>query len=316
MSQFTILKVEKYSEAFKNNLLVTATTHDCEEILDGNYKPENNDDSKELFKQKKFFMYSVFKKVLQSDMGKTIVRKYAPSFDAQSVWRDFESHMSTSSKGLNGRHRLHSYVSTTIYDRSWKGTTEQFVLHFHEQFRRLDKVTPVEEHLPHFVRLTLLQTPVRSVPELRIVETMEEYMSLTHSSTGHYSLTYDKYFMMLQNACIRSDKTLKQKPSTTSRAVYQHELDEDPSIHDEEDDYLDDNFAPDGLDMPSEDIYNVHSTNFKNNPHVKSLIPRKFPGKSKPNKATPPKTRYNGPVYLPKHNYNMLSEDIKKELDK
>ena len=26
--------------------------------------------------------------------------------------------------------------------------------------------------------------------------------------------------------------------------------------------------------------------------------------------------RYNGPVYLPKHIYNMLSEDIKKELDK
>ena len=30
----------------------------------------------------------------------------------------------------------------------------------------------------------------------------------------------------------------------------------------------------------------------------------------------PPKPRYNGPVYLPKYIYNMLSEDIKKELDK
>ena len=87
-------------------------------------------------------MYSIFNKVLQSDMGKTIVRKYAPSLDAQSVWRDFESHMSTSSKGLNERHRLHAYVSTTVYDKSWKGTTEQFVLHFHEQFRQLDEVTP------------------------------------------------------------------------------------------------------------------------------------------------------------------------------
>ena len=57
---------------------------------------------------------------------------------------------------------------------SWKCTTEQFVLHFHEQFRQLDEVTPLEEHLPHSVRLTLPQTAVRSVPELRIVETMEE----------------------------------------------------------------------------------------------------------------------------------------------
>ena len=91
---------------------------------------------------------------------------------------------------------------------------------------------------------------------------MEEYMPLTHSSSGHFSITYDKYFMMLQNACIRYDKTLKQKPSTTSRAVYEHELDEDSSVHDEEDDYLDDSFAPDGIDIPSDDIYNIHDTNF------------------------------------------------------
>ena len=32
-------------------------------------------------------MYSVFSKVLQSDMGKTIVRKYAPTLDAQAQGR-------------------------------------------------------------------------------------------------------------------------------------------------------------------------------------------------------------------------------------
>ena len=68
--------------------------------------------------------------------------------------------------------------------------------------------------------------------------------------------------------------------------------------------------------MPSDDIYNVHNTNFKRTPHVKSLIPRTQPGKPKSKKAIAPKPRYNGPVYLPKHIYNMLSEDIKKELDK
>ena len=93
-------------------------------------------------------MHSVFNKVLQSDMGKTIVLKYTPTLDAQSVWRDFESHMSPSSKGLNERCRLHAYVSTTVYGRSWKGTTEQFVLHFHEQSRQLDEVTPLKEDVP------------------------------------------------------------------------------------------------------------------------------------------------------------------------
>ena len=112
--------------------------------------------------------------------------------DAQSVWKEFETHTSTSSKGLNERHRFHAYDSTTLYDRSWKGTTEQFVLQFHEQFRQLDELTPLGEQLPHSVRLTVLQTGVRSVPELRIIETMEEYLSFTHSSSGHFYITYDK----------------------------------------------------------------------------------------------------------------------------
>ena len=76
--------------------------------------------------------------------------------------------MFTSSTGLNERHRLHAYVSTTVYHKSWKSTTEEFVLHFHEQFRQLDEVTLLDEHLPHSLRLTLLQTTVRSAPELRI----------------------------------------------------------------------------------------------------------------------------------------------------
>ena len=112
------------------------------------------------------------------------------------------------------------------------------------------------------------------------------------------------------------DKTLKQKPSTTSRAVYQHVIDDDPSVHDEEDDDLDDNFAPDGIDTPSNEIYNIHNTNLNWTTHVKSLIPRTPPGKPKSNKAVYLKPRYNGPVYLPKHIYNMLSDDVKKELEK
>ena len=69
-------------------------------------------------------------------MSKTIVRKYAPTLDVQSVWKEFETHM-------------HAYVSTTVYDRSWKGTTEQFVFPFHEQFRQLDELTPLGEQFPH-----------------------------------------------------------------------------------------------------------------------------------------------------------------------
>ena len=110
--------------------------------------------------------------------------------------------------------------------KSWKGTTEQFILHFNEQFRQLDEVSPPEESLPYTTRLTLLQTAVHNIPELRMVETMEEFISLSSSTPGP-TMGYDNYLTLLQNACIRYDSNLKSRPSPASRAAYQHELSHD-----------------------------------------------------------------------------------------
>ena len=71
----------------------------------------------------------------------------------------------------------------------------------------------------------------------------------------------------------------------------------------------------DGIDIPSDDFYNINTTNFHMNPQVKSLLPRKSQGKQKPSKVASNKPRYNAPFYLPKHMYNMLTEEVKKDLD-
>ena len=71
-------------------------------------------------------------------MGKTIVRKHLNTADAQAVWRELHDHMRPSSKGASEKRGLTQYVTNTILDDNFKGTTEQFVLHFNEQFRQLD----------------------------------------------------------------------------------------------------------------------------------------------------------------------------------
>ena len=124
--------------------------------------------------------------------------------NAQRVWEEFATHMTTSSKGKDEKCRLHNYVTTTVWDKSWKGTTEQFILHFNEQFRQLDEVSQPEESLPYTTRLTLLQTAVHNIPELRMVETMEEFISLSSSTPG-LTMGYENYLTLLQNACIRYD---------------------------------------------------------------------------------------------------------------
>ena len=152
ISVYPTLKDEKYYESLKRSVLVTARTHDCEEIVQPTFRPRGDADSQELFRLKNDFMYSVFNKCLLSDMGKTIVRKHLDNMNAQWVWEEFATHMTTSSKGKAEKRRLHTYVTTTVLDKSWKGTTEQFILHFNEQFRQLDEVSPPEESLPYTVR--------------------------------------------------------------------------------------------------------------------------------------------------------------------
>ena len=89
-----------------------------------------------------------------------------------------ESSVSTSSKGASEKRRLTQYVTNTL-DDNFKGTTEQFVFHFNEQFMQLDEISDDSEKLALTVKLALLQTAVRSINNLRIVETLDEFQSTT-----------------------------------------------------------------------------------------------------------------------------------------
>ena len=101
-------------------------------------------------------MFSVLDKHLLTDMGKTIVRKYVHTTDVQSVWKDFQEHMKSSSKGASEKRRLTQYGTNTVLDDNYKGTTEQFVLHFNEQFRQLEEISGESEHFPPQIKLQLL----------------------------------------------------------------------------------------------------------------------------------------------------------------
>ena len=75
---------------------------------------------KDLFEAKQIFMFSVFDKHLLTDMGENIVRKYVHTTDAQSVWKDFQDHMKSSSKGASEKRRLTQYVTNTTLDDNYK----------------------------------------------------------------------------------------------------------------------------------------------------------------------------------------------------
>ena len=158
--------------------------------MDPTYTPGSEPEEQELFEAKQTLMFSVFNDNLQTDMGKTIVRRHLANTDAPSVWKELSEHMRRSSKGASEKRRLTQYVTNTVLDDNFKAITEQFVLHFNEQFRQLDEISQDSEKLPPTVKLTLLQTAVRSINDLRIVETLDEFQSTPY---GHGSSTCVRY---------------------------------------------------------------------------------------------------------------------------
>ena len=315
VSAYPILKDEKHYDSFKRGLQITAKSHECQDILNPDFKPGSSPEEKELFEHKQIFMYSVFNINLLTDIGKTIVRKYQKTNDAQAVWKDLEDHMLHSSKGSSDKRRLTQYVTTTVLDNSYKGSTLQFVLHFNEQFRQLADISTTEEQLSPTLKLTLLQNAVRGIPDLRIVETMDEYLSTKGDSSTSTTLSYTKYYNLLTNACIRYDTSHKQNLAA-KRNVYQasegNYNDEDLDIyHDIHSDSWEGSQYG-GIDLPSDTFYTLHKAN--------QYKPQQS-NSSQNIHGSNPKTKsnfkqYDGPIFLPSEIYQHLDTKARDALQK
>ena len=309
ITAYPSLKDERYFDGFKRSLFIVAKTHECSDVLDPNYTPGSEPEEQELFS------LSVFNTNLQTDMGKTIVRKHLASTDAQAVWKELSEHMKTSSKGASEKRRLTQYVTNTVLDDNFKGTTEQFVLHFNEQFRQLEEISEDDERLPPSVKLTLLQTAVRSINDLRIVETLDEFQSTTHGHGSSTSLSYDTYYDLLINACVRYDKTRKANIGKR-RNVYATNIDD--TYVDLPTACIDD--VPDspygGIDLPPDEFYQVHALSSRHPPPQRPGQPTRptFRPQSQNPRPTNPIRRYEGPIFLPPQIYRLLSEDALKAL--
>ena len=222
-------------------------------MLDPTFTGGPSPEEIELFEAKQVFMYKVFNESLLTDMGRTKVRKYLKTTDAQAVWKEYSEYMTTASKGASEKRKLTHYVTNTVLDSQFRGTSQQFVLHFNEQFRRLDELTDLSERMPESIKMALLQNAVKDIPYLSIVEILDEYTSTTSGAGSCKHLTYTSYYNLLINACVRYDATNTSTPSKR-RNVYTAACAQD--LNDIEEPH-EAQFSPD-IDIPSDVFYQVH----------------------------------------------------------
>ena len=308
---YSVLKDECFFDKFQRDLLIIAKSHNVSEILDPSYTPGPSPEEKELFEAKEVFMYKVFHETLQTDMGRTKVRKYLRTTDAQAVWKEYSEYMTTSSKGASEKRTLTHYITNTVLDSQFRGTTQQFVLHFNEQFRRLDELTDLSETMSDSIKIALLQNAVKDIPQLSIVETLDEYTST--SGSGSFShLDYSSYYNLLINACVRYDATNTSTPSKR-RNVYAAAGTKDFTLIEEPHETQ---FSQD-IDTPSDYFYQVHQAKHSKRPcKPLSGFPRDHSKKTTPSPPKKPFKKYDGPVYVPAEVYKLLSPEAVVALKK
>ena len=165
------------------------------------------------------------------------------------------------------------------------------------------------------MKLTHLQNAVRSIPDLRIVETLDEFQSTTHGHGSSTTLSYQTYYNLLINACVRYDKTKKANISKR-RNVYNSTV--EPAYVDYPTDVSD--LAPEspfgGIYLPSDEFYQIHSLSSRHPPPPRPGSPLKPPFRPESQQSGPQESfkRYDGPIYLPPQIFKLLSQDVMKTL--
>ena len=165
------------------------------------------------------------------------------------------------------------------------------------------------------MKLILLQTAVRSINDLRIVETLDEFQSSTYGHGSSASLSYETYYDLLINACVRYDKTKKGNIGKR-RNVYNTNID---------DTYVDHptacidhvpNSPYGGIDLPPDEFYQVHILSSRHPPSPRPGNPSRPSFRSQSQTSGPTKSirRYDGPIFLPPQIYKLLSQDAMKVL--
>ena len=165
------------------------------------------------------------------------------------------------------------------------------------------------------MKLTLLQTAVRSINDLRIVETLDEFQSTTYGHGSSTSLSYETYYDLLINACVRYDKTKKANIGKR-RNVYNTNIDGTYVHHP----IACIDHVPDspygGIDLPPDEFYQVHTLSSRHplSPRPGNPSRPSFRPQSQNSGLNKPIRRYDGPIFLPPQIYKLLSQDAMKVL--
>jgi len=122
---------------------------------------------RELFSVKQKYMYTVFEHTVHTDQGKTIVRAYEDTANAQQIYSELIEYAQNRTKvSIDAQDILHYISSSQLGNGSWKGTSHSFILHWQEQVRLYKSLVAQADRLSNGLKHTLLENSMMLIEDL------------------------------------------------------------------------------------------------------------------------------------------------------
>ena len=162
---YPVLSDMAYWDNWRRSVTAHAKSQDVDEVLDSNYMPSTQKEY-DIFEIKQKFMYSVFNRIIQVDIGKSIVRKHKRDNDAQSVYKELLDEATNSTSAQIKIMKLTETLTSMKLDSKWKSTTVGFLTFWSDQLRKLEDMTDTADHYSDAVKRRMLENAVSQVEEL------------------------------------------------------------------------------------------------------------------------------------------------------
>ena len=176
-----------------------------------------------MFEAQQNYMYAVFERTMLTDTGKTFVRKFESTANAQAIYKAMMEYSQESAQANIDSSTILRYVaSARIGDGSWRGTSRAFVLNWMDQIRLYEKLIDPRDHLQDGIKLVMLQNAVHDSKPLRDVKDT----AIQLEAVSKVKTTYQEYTNLLLAKCSTIDTDLSVKSSRTPRrSVYHTDID-------------------------------------------------------------------------------------------
>ena len=222
MTLYIELRQDKEWDRWNTRLHATTRTQEVDRVPDPNFSPRDAED-RALFEAQQNYMYAVFECTMLTDTGKTFVRKFEPTANAQAIYKAMVEYSQESAQASIDSSTILQYVaSARIGDGSWRGTSQAFVRNWMDQIRLYEKLIDPRDHLQDGIKLVMLQNAVHDSKPLRDVKDT----AIQLEAVSKVKTMYQEYTNLLLAKCATIDTDLSIKSTKTpKRSVYNADVD-------------------------------------------------------------------------------------------